>query len=324
MYNKKQFSGYPRPMTRSTGVETLLTEAYDSLSALRLEAAQASFQSALEEDFEDDELLYAMKCAGWWSDSMDRVAGIPDAFEAGEYVIARWRAFRLFLAKLGPARDRPVSAFKQFAFGVALEKFGGLAADGENADPEVMLRLGKASKGHGDYEAAVGHLEAAAKLKRDDAAILAELADAYALIDEQRASKALFREAFYINPQRVDVELLESSAFARLAAKVSELGKEGIEAAEWIPVIGELLGVFSVKRELKPVEAGKLKQSVYELETELQSDGSRRAILVPRLINRYFWLIDHYMNRKEDKSKIDELLLKIKLLDPFVYKQYIA
>jgi hypothetical protein len=45
---------------------------------------------------------------------------------------------------------------------------------------------------------------------------------------------------------------------------------------------------------------------------------------VPRLINRYFWLVDHYMNRKEDKSKTDELLLKIKLLDPIVYKQYIA
>ena len=30
------------------------------------------------------------------------------------------------------------------------------------------------------------------------------------------------------------------------------------------------------------------------------------------------------MNRKEDKSKVDELLLKIKLLDPNVYKQYIA
>ena len=311
-------------MTRSTGVETLLTEAYTFLSDLDIDSAQASLQNALEQDFEDDELLYAMKCARWWADSMEKASTIADPFEAGEFILTRWKAFKSFLAKLGAIRERAASAFKQYAFGAALSKYRALTTDGESVDPEIALRLGRTSKGHGDYEAAVRYLEGAAKARRDDPAILAELADAYALIDEQRASKALFREAFFINPQRIDTELLESSAFARLSDKVAEFGKEGIESAEWIPVLGELLGVFSVKRELKPIEAGKLKQSIYELETELAADGSRRAILVPRLINRYFWLVDHYMNRKEDKSKIDELLLKIKLLDPVVYKQYIA
>jgi tetratricopeptide (TPR) repeat protein len=311
-------------MARSTGVETLISEAYEFLSGLDLESAQASLERALEYDYEDEELLYAMKCARWWADSMERVQSIADQFEAGEFVIARWKAFKPFLARLGAQRERVVSCFKHFAFGVALARYMSLATEGESADPEIALRLGRASKGRGDYESAVRYLEGAAKAKRDDPAILAELADSYALIDEPRASKALFREAFFLNPQRIDTELLESSAFTMLAGKVGELGKEGIEVAEWIPVLGELQGVFSVKRELKPVESGKLKQSIYELETELAADGSRRAILVPRLINRYFWLVDHYMNRKEDKSKTDELLLKIKLLDPIVYKQYIA
>jgi len=311
-------------MTRSTGVETLIADAYRFLSDLDIDSAQASMQRALEQDFEDEELLYAMKCARWWSDSIDKATTLSDPFESGEYIIARWKAFRHFLTKLGTRHERAGAAFKQFAFGAALSKYRARAVDGESADPELVLRLGKASKGHGDYEAAVRYLEGAAKSRRDDPAILAELADAYALIDEQRASKALFREAFFINPQRIDIELLESSAFVRLAGKVTEIGKEGIECAEWIPVLAELLGVFSVKRELKPIEVGKIKQSVYELETELAADGSRRAILIPRLINRYFWMIDYYMNRKEDKSKVDELLLKIKLLDPNVYKQYIA
>lgn len=311
-------------MTQSTGVETLIAEAYKFLSELDLEAAQASMQRALEHDFESVELLYTMKCGQWWADSMDKALLIVDPFEAGDYIIARWKAFKHFIARLGPIQERAVSAFKLFAFGTALEKYRCLALEGESADPEIILRLGRASKGHGDYEAAVQFLENAAKSRRDDPTIMAELADAYALIDEARASKALFREAFFINPQRIELELLESSAFVRLASKVSELGKEGIELVEWIPVYGELLGVFSVKRELKPIELGKIKQSVYELETELAADGARRAILLPRLINRYFWLTDHYMNRKEDKSKIDELLLKIKLLDPGVYKQYIT
>jgi hypothetical protein len=134
----------------------------------------------------------------------------------------------------------------------------------------------------------------------------------------------LFREAFFINPQRVDVDLLESGLITRLTEKALEAGRGGIELTEWIPVYGEILGVLSVKRELKPIEAGKLKQSIYELETELAADGARRPILLPRLINRYFWLVDYYMNQKEEKARVDELLLKIKLLDSNVHKMYIA
>jgi len=311
-------------MTRSAGVETHLAEAYEFLSALDLPAAEAAMQKALEDDFEDEGLLFSMKCASWWADTMPRLSAMASPFEAGEYVIARWKIFKAGLSRFGAPDERSLQAFKQFAFGTALGLYRSIAADGEGADPDLSFRLGRASKGAGDYETALGYLEAAAKSRRDDPAVLAELADAYALVDQQRASKALFREAYFLNPQLIDLELLESSAIARLVEKALEYGKEGIEIAEWIPVLGELLGVFSVKRELKPIEVGKLKQAIYEAETELSADGSRRSILVPRLINRYFWLTDHYLNKKEDKSKIDELLLKIKLLDPVVYKHYIA
>jgi tetratricopeptide (TPR) repeat protein len=311
-------------MAQSTGVETLISEAYRLLASLDLDGAQACFGKALELDFEDPELLFAMKCERWWIDSMAKATAMGDLFEAGEFVIARWKAFKVFVSRLDSKSERAVAAFKQYAYGWALDRYQSLAVGEEPVEPELALRIGRASKGKGDFESAVRFLEGAAKSKKDDPAILAELADAYGLVDEQRVSKALFREAFFLNPQRVDMDLLESSAFVKLVEKVIDSGRSGIETAEWVPILGELLGVFSVKRELKPIEAGKLKQSIYEFETELGADGSRRPILLPRLINRYFWLVDHYMNKKEEKSKVDEILLKIKLLDPVVYKQYIA
>jgi hypothetical protein len=141
---------------------------------------------------------------------------------------------------------------------------------------------------------------------------------------EARASKALFREAFYIGAQRIDMELLESEMIRRLASRVAEMGHSGLELAEWIPVYGAVLGVFTVKRELKAVEVGKLRQSIYQLENDAKEGGEDRALVVPRLINRYFWLIDHYMAAKEDRARIDEVLLKVRLLEPSIYKQYIA
>ena len=93
---------------------------------------------------------------------------------------------------------------------------------------------------------------------------------------------------------------------------------------EWLPVYGTLDGILNVKRELKALELGKLRQSIYMLENELrEKDVKNKKLLVPRLINYYFWLIDHYMNGTVEKLKIDEILLRIKLLDEKIYDRYI-
>jgi hypothetical protein len=91
---------------------------------------------------------------------------------------------------------------------------------------------------------------------------------------------------------------------------------------EWIPVYGYLWGVFSIKRELKQMEVGRLKQSIFSMEAEYEANPARRDVLKPRLLNRYFWLIDHYENSREDPSLIEETLLKIKVTDPDIYQMY--
>ena len=59
------------------------------------------------------------------------------------------------------------------------------------------------------------------------------------------------------------------------------------------------------------------------MENEIQvSQDDKRALLVPRLINKYFWQIDHYVATNDDREKIQETLRKIKLLDEEVYRKY--
>ena len=83
-----------------------------------------------------------------------------------------------------------------------------------------------------------------------------------------------------------------------------------------------LYGVFNIKRELRALEAGKLKQAVFALENELKEAESQTELLVPRLINHYFWLIDHYNTTNSERARINETLLKIKLLDSSIYDMY--
>jgi hypothetical protein len=87
-------------------------------------------------------------------------------------------------------------------------------------------------------------------------------------------------------------------------------------------VYGTVWGVFNVKREMKPLEFGKLKQSIFSLEKECRAAGAEREMLVPRLVNRYFWLIDHYLTAGEPREKIDEVLGRIRDVDPGVHAEY--
>jgi len=312
-------------MAEQESVNALLSNAYESLTSVDIGAASELFDKALAEDFEHPEVLWSLKCANFWSERLGRLDSMQNPYERGEYVLAQWKAFSSFISKLGAGFDRARYAFKGFAFSLALSFYRELSADeGESREADLALRIGMCLKGSGDYSGALRSLESAARERRDDADALAQLADAYALGGDERTSKALFREAFFLGAGRIDIDFLECETIRRLASKVASLGYSGAELLEWMPVYGTLLGLFSVKRELKAVEAGKLRQSIYQLENEVKEGRDERALLVPRLINRYFWLVDHCVQVKEDRSKIAETLLKIRLLDPAIHKQYTA
>ena len=311
-------------MDAESNVQGLLQKAYDSLKASEISAALLSLEEALRLDYEHPEVVYALKCVNWWLERGKRYGEIRDCYERGEYVLSQWKAFFVFVDRIGKEYDRCLYAVRRYAFSPALVCFQGMMAGGSDGqDAELLLRIGRCYKGVGNYELALKYLEEAARLNKDDAEALAELADAYALVDEPRAAKALFREAFFANPQRVDIRALESEMVRLLYERVRDLGYRSPELEEWIPVYGVLFGVFTVKRELRAIELGKLKQSIFSLENEIRDRPDESGTIAPKLINRYFWLIDHYVNVGEDASRIDETLLKIRILDPGVYERYI-
>jgi tetratricopeptide (TPR) repeat protein len=307
----------------STAVGEIMQRAYGLLRASDISAAQADFESALKLDFDDPEVMYALQCSGFWVDRMDRAEEFADPFDRGEFILGQWKSFAAFASRLSGASEDASYAFRHFAFSAALDCFLAVhhePADGRGAD--LSLRIGKCFKGRGEFTTAIQHLEEALKARREDPEIIACLADAYAMVDETRTSKALFREAFFLDAGRVDVETMESFLVRGLVERVRAMGYSGRELAEWIPVHAALLGVFNVKRELRPVESGKLRQAIYQLENDLKEHDADRSVLVPKLLNRYFWLVDHLVASREDRSKIDEVLLKIRILDPQIHKKF--
>jgi tetratricopeptide (TPR) repeat protein len=305
-------------------VEGLIQRAYINLKSSDPEGAQLALNEALKIDYEQAEVVYALKCLSWWQERLKKLPEFQDSYDKGGFILSQWKSFYSFLDRIGEDGDHDpcLYAIKHFVFSTALGAFVEILGDGENQhDPGLLLQVGRCYKGVGNFEEALKYLEQAARFKREDGETLSELADVNALMEETRAAKALFREAFLLDPQGIEIRNMDSQLILRLAERVKELGYSGQELLEWIPIYGAIYGVFSVKRELKLAELGKLKQSIFTLENEVRGNTGT-ALLIPRLINKYLWLIDHYENVRSDPALIEETMLKIKIADPAVYERY--
>ena len=312
-------------MDTEQSVVGLIQEAYEKLKASDAEGAAVSLEKALQIDFDNEETKHALKSVNWWIEHTSRIEKITNPYEKGGYILSQLKQYYTFLDSLAGYYDLCQYAIRRYVFSCALNCFEDLLGDGVNQhDPGLLLLVGRCYKGVGNYDEALKYLEQATRFRREDGEALAELADANALLGNAPEAKALFREAFFLNPEKIDLRLMESEMIVRLRDRLAHEKKyREEELREWIPVYGRLWGVFTVKRELKPIEFGRLKQSIFTLETECRGNPDRSALLKPRLINRYFWLIDYYENKREDPDLIKEIELKIKVTDAEIFERYI-
>jgi len=311
-------------MDTEQSVAGLIHKAYEKLKASDAEGAAALLEEALQIDFDNEETKHALKSVNWWLEHTARIEKIENPYEKGGYLLSQLKQYYIFLDSLAGYYDLCQYAIRRYVFSSALRCFEDLLGDGVNQhDPGLLLLVGRCYKGVGNYDEALKYIEQATRFRREDGEALAELADVNALLGNAPEAKALFREAFFLSPEKIDLRSMESEMVTRLRDRLArEKNYREEELREWIPVYGRLWGVFTVKRELKPIEFGRLKQSIFTLETECRGNPGQSALLKPRLINRYFWLIDYYENKREDPDLIKEIELKIKITEPEIYERF--
>lgn len=308
--------------------DSTLSKAYGLIVAGELRHAKNLLTDELTLDLENRDLVTAIQCCTFWVDTFEGLEQ-KDSFEQGESLVTRWREFKQFLDKNESIVSELIYAIKKGVFTFALEQYNKAYEDRTpRIHAEVCRKIGLCYKKLGSYEEALNFLVEANNTMPGCANILAEMADCYDLCGQNKLAKVIFREAFFIDAEKVDIAFLDSPLVNNLIKKVKEVGKKDKkpfslqELQEWIPVYGTLYGVFNVRRTLKSQEVGRLKQDIYAKENEMKNPANNLEILQPRLLNMYFWLIDHYDLSNDSGAKIHEVLLKIKILDSNIYSQY--
>jgi tetratricopeptide (TPR) repeat protein len=305
-------------------ITRMLNRAFDLFREGEFSDAEAQLEKALAIDFDYPDLSSSLKCAGLWKANQTHLGQVVEPYERGELLLDQWRHFVRFVDKIGGTSEKGMFSIRHYVFSTALRNYESLEDDRDAPyAADLFARIGRCYKELGSYDRAIEHLEKANQLRNGVPSTLAELADCYALVGESRAAKIFFREAFFVAPEQIEVAALESAMARRLVDRARSAGIEEDALPYWLAIFGTIHGVFTVKRELRPLEYGRLRQSIYQMEQQLEAGEPKDASLVPRLLNHYFWLIDHYTTSGEERYRVEETLEKIKRVDRTVYAEYI-
>ncbi|MCR4742710.1 MAG: hypothetical protein K5866_07590 [Treponema sp.] len=300
-----------------------LKEVLTLMEAGRPEEAQKIIAPLFEYDLACEELIYTNRCCVYWIESNRRLKSFEDPYEKGENLLSEWKSYKDFISREEKTFEPANYAVQKGFFSNALKDFEKLF-DGKNTfqRAEALKNAGICTKELGDYEKARELIKKSTSIYPESASAIAELADCYCLCGNERIGKLLFREAFFINPEAIDLEFLESELIKYLIKTCREKGYSGRQLRYWIPIYGILNGILTVKRDLTSQEVAKLMNNVFAMESEYKDPCCDSKILVPKLLNHYFWLLDHYMKHGDNRAKVSEILLKVKILDSSIYELY--
>ena len=233
--------------------------------------AQKIISSLFEQDLESTELIYTNKCCIFWGDSIKRLKSIEDNFERSENILLEWKNFQDYISRETKPYEPALIAVQQGFFKNALEEYKKML---EEKDPlqkaEIYKNTGICYKKLGDFENARTFLTEANNIYPNQSSVLAELADCYSLCGEDKFGKVLYREAFFADPDSIDLDFLDSELIKCLIEKTKSKGYSGKALQYWIPVYGVLCGVFNIKRELTSQEVARLKKDIYAMKNEIK------------------------------------------------------
>ena len=200
----KQASGKNEEIAR------ILNKVYNHFKEGLFEEASVLLEKALQIDFEYKGVTSTLKCATFWKERKRQLPEITGKYEKAEFIFSHWKQFSSFISQVGEPSERCVYNIKQYIFGTALGYYLEILDASGYYDGEVLLKVGRCYKAIGDYDNAVKYLGLANQQLGQSSQILAELGDCYSLVNEVRISKALFREAFFVDPGDIDLDMLES------------------------------------------------------------------------------------------------------------------
>jgi len=294
---------------------------------------KGNFQKTLEimeEIFSQNQnfsgVVDTIKSVKFWQNRWNQVSLYSKGVERANYLLREWKNYENFILKSKIEFERVVIAIKNFIFKAIIKNLILNYQEYEIPNIDILIKIGEIFIEIEEYKKALETLEYARMFKKKDSYLLSLLGEVYYHLGEEDKSKIAFKEAFLYDPQNIKLNKIKAKYIHKILDEIKQTNK-GVDdylLLEWIPVYGVLMNVFNVTKELNESDFNKILQEVQDLENEFFNKRFYKDTVEPKLINRYFWLLDYYSSQMENNEYFEMYLKKLKDINEKIYQKYIS
>lgn len=265
-------------------------------------------------------LAAGYRTARFWENRQGELEKKQDGKEKADFLMKQWVVFEKYAAEKEIEKARAYEAVMKYVFFHAAEHYRHAFQNLEDAggDFDLLLNLGDCFLRLQEYRKTIDTLEYARNSYKSSARLLAILAEAWYHQDDIPRSLLYFKEAFFIEPSEIDLNLLSAKPIHEILALMEADGREFHDRREWIPIYGYVHDIFFVRAKLNRHQVEHIGNEIYNLELNFQKlNKEQRAStnVLPRLINKYLWMMDYYEFQNFNMNNLQEMRQRLISID---------
>ncbi len=309
---------------------SLLYEAYKCLHENDITHAINAVKEARTINVDNNELRILDTALQECIEKIEDIKLISTFEEKGDFLFDYWETFIQHHKNISSPRftlsQQGIDSLQQFVMSVVKTCYKHVIQENpeKNRNVEFKIKIFRCLKLLGEYEKTIHIIKSLLSKGLEKAYLHSHLADCYYLTNKIPYAKLLFREAFFHNPTKIKLNEIEAEPIHTIASLIREENRYSEEyVKEWIPVYGYITKEFSLSRELTPIEFHNILIDIGEMESKLDDMHALGKddpfVILPRLLNRYFWLIEHYKNTTKSQQEITAILDKVAKYENHIY-----
>ncbi len=267
------------------------------------------------------------RTAKFWNNREKALRKTPEGKKCADFLMEEWSAFEEYAEYRNMKNSSAYKAIMNFVFFKAAENYKLAFQNNEDTDNkfDLLLNLGECFLRLKDYKSAADTLEYAMNSYKSNARLLFILGEAYYHLADIPKSLLYFREAFLIDPSKIDLSVVEARPIHEIVEIIASSGKEYRDIREWIPIYGYLTDIFYVRRNLSKHQVESIKREIINLEksfARLGPDDVENTNVLPRMINKYLWLLDYYENQVPNIENMEQIRSRLIAIDRELFFEF--
>ncbi len=272
-------------------------------------------------------VIESYRTAKFWANREKEIKETDEGKKKADLLMTEWKSYEDYAAYKEMKSSSAYKSAMRYVFFKASEQYKLAFQHNEETDNQfdLLINLGECFLRLREYKYAVETLEYAMTSYKSNAKLLFILGESYYHLDDIPKCLLYMREAFQIDPSQIDISLIEAKPITDIIESIKNSGKNVRDLREWIPVYGFLTDIFYVRRNLNKHQVESLKREVFNLENSLgrmNSDDIEATNILPRIINKYLWLLDYYEHQNINIENSDQIKNRLLSFDKDLFQEY--